>query len=1022
VTDREPAVEGARFGILGTLEVLVGGVPVEVGAMQQRRLLGRLLLSPGRQVSQSELFECMWPEADGDSRAAPADPVAALRVYVSRLRRLLPAGVGPLVDVRGYRLDVAADDVDAERFGRLVGDASRLSEDPAAAAATLRTALGLWRGPALAEVREERWAAGAAVRLEELRLVAVERLLTARLALGEHADLCAELESLVGEHPLREALWGQLVLALYRSGRQADALRAYQRLRETLAEELGIEPSRELVELENAVLRQDRSLDLGVVARGPGSPAGGAAERGEVSPASSPAPTLQPAMAPALPIPATSFVGREREKADIGALLADARLVTLVGSGGAGKTRLALELSLAAQAEGGGEVPTRFVELAALREPSEVATAVASALGLRARPDGEPLENLVAALRGERVRVLLDNCEHLLLSCAQLCESLLPACPGVRILATSRERLGVDGEAVYRVPSLGVPRADEEDADSIATQDSVKLFLARARTQQSSFELDESNAALVASTCRRLDGIPLAIELAAARLGALSLVQIHDRLDERFRLLVGGGRARLPRQQTLRALIDWSYDLLGEEDRWTLRHLSVFAGGFDLESAGTVLGSQGAELWDVIDGVTSLVDKSLVSADTSGEIARYRLPETIRQYAEARLAEEDGPEAVTALADAHAGTFLELAERAAPRLVTAEQFTWLDRLDLEFDNLRSALAHLLERQSPRVAAMRLVVALERFVDWRYHERALSAALDSLAETGELDRADALAARVTLIRAKRIGQFDPSTARSLLAHVPDLARELGEYGLLAETLNRLAWFAWSTGDYAESGRLHEEAVDAGRASGRYLSLALALSGGAAGREDRMEALELARRAGDSIGSYMVLCNLGAIALDEGDVGVARQYFEEALPIIEAARPGGVDPSLFVNLGNALVLDGERDGARPLYARALETARRHLDKRQAGYGLLGLALCAPRDEAHLAAVLHGAAERQFERAGFAPEEAERRLASEDQGRLRELMGEAAFEQARAEGAALEEGEAVDRALGRGSPPRV
>jgi predicted ATPase/DNA-binding SARP family transcriptional activator len=1042
-------VGAARFGILGTLQVVVDGAAVPIEALQLRRLVACLLLAPGRPVANRDLVECLWPDVDGAAR--PRDPDATLRVYASRLRTMLPPGVGLPRDVRGYRLEVERDDVDAGCFEQLLASATAGAPgDPATAAGRLREALSLWRGGALSEFRDEPWALGAAVRLDELRVVALERLNDARLALGEHGELCGELERHVDEHPLRERLWGQLMLALYRSGRQADALRAYQRLRERLVDELGIEPSRELAELESAVLRHDRSLDL-VLPAGTG-PSAGASPAGHPEGPEPAAPPLgpdaearlrQPLQRPQqlhnLPAQVTSFVGRERETAEVRGGLEETRLLTLTGPGGSGKTRLALEVAGRRAEEDAAAV--WLVELAALTEAAEVEPSVAAVLGVKA-PAGVALgEALGEALRGEEMLLVLDNCEHLVGACATLVDTLLRSCPGIRTLATSREPLGVEGEVVYRVPSLGVPSSSTYDPAAIAREDSVRLFVERARLQQPAFVLDASSAPRVASLCRRLDGIPLALELAAARLRVLSLAQVHDRLDERFRLLVGGARTRLPRQQTLEALIDWSYDLLARHEQVALRHLAVFTGSFDFDAAEAVLEASGGQAWGALDQLSSLVDKSLVVAETTGEASRYRLLETIRQYALDKLASEEGEAALEKLRAAHASYYLGLVERAAPALSTAGQFDWLDRLDLEFDNVRVALGYLVAAEETAPAAMSMVVGLGRFVEWRGHESELFAATETLDERSEPGAGSALAVQVGLVYARLLGQTDPGRAITRLESLLTKARQLEDQALIGEVLGRLSWLQWSTGDYVGSALSHQQALEVARRSNAYLPLLLVLNGPAASREERLDALRMATAAGDEIGRYLVLCSLGASALDEGDVAAARTYFQEALPIIERPRPGArsevvaapemdqlvlvtgetqvtsLMPSLLVNLGTALVLDGEVERARPIYRRALDAARRHLDDRQAGYGLFGLALCEARSgDAVLAAMLHGAAEQQLERAGFALEEAERRLAADDAAALSSVLGQPAFEAAWARGRGLVKDVAMDLALGR------
>jgi predicted ATPase/DNA-binding SARP family transcriptional activator len=1019
-----------RIGILGTLEVEVGGDRVDLSAMQLRRMLSILVLSAGRPVAGDTLEEWLWP-SEGFDEKRPKDPPATVRIYASRLRRLIPDRLGRSDEGAGYRLEIERSDVDANRFEDALALAAPLVEgDPERAAVTLTDALMLWRGPAIVEFRDESWAVGTAVRLEELRLVALERLADARLALGDEAALCGELEHLVEQHPLRERLWSQLMLALYRSGRQADALRAFQRLRNHLAEELGIAPSPELAEREAAVLRQDPSLDR---------PARRAAVRVPTEMVTAPLEVVPPValarpagqierprrVEPAeqepgprgLPAQITRFIGRERETAETRALLSGFRLVTLTGPGGVGKTRLAVETAAAMRDHFPGGVV--FVELARHSDPGELESAVAEAVGIQTRPGMRLTDALVVALRGFELLLVLDNCEHLVDACAELCGILLASCPSLRVLATSREPLNVYGETIYRVLPLGLPDAGLEDPDAVESQEAVQLLVDRARTQRGTFEVSEANAATVAELCRKLDGIPLALELAAARLRVLSVKDVLERLEGRFALLVGG-RDRMPRQQTLGALIDWSYDLLNRDEQSLLLRLSIFAGTFDVATAENLVATTAGDTSTVLDHLVALVDKSLVVADLSDDSERYRLLETIRQYALDKLAESEGESAVKKLRDAHAQVFLEIAERAHPRLEGDDQFAWFAALDRDFDNLRSALAYLSVTEE-REQVMRFVIALRRYLEWRGHHSEIAAATDGLAERGALaDLGDPGVLEIRLIRATIFGRTDPERAIASLVEVLEAARLIGDKARIAEILNRLAWLHWSAGRWDTSRRLHAEAVETARESAAYLPLALALNGGGASREERLEALELSRKAGDSLGAYMALCNLGAIAMDEGDGALARAYFEEALPIMERLESVDTDAALLVNLGTALVADGDPAAARPYYERGLRVARLHVDGRQIGYGLLGLAVCASREgDAERAAVLHGAAEEQFRREGFALEDAERRMAEVDLERLAGLLSDRALEAALASGRSLSKLEAIELALSPGSP---
>ncbi|WP_168221145.1 BTAD domain-containing putative transcriptional regulator [Actinomadura sp. WMMA1423] len=639
-----------QVGILGPLKVTDRGRDVAVGGARSRALLVRLALEPGRAVTAESLVRALWPDG------GPADRVHALQALVSRLRRRLPAGRLRSVP-GGYLLDAEA--VDAPEFERLAREGARaLREgDAERAATTLREALALWRGDALADAAGTPFADAAAVRLEALRVSATEDRAAAELAAGtDPARLAAELEGLAARHPLRERPRALLVEALHRAGRSAEALAVFERFRGVLAEELGTDPGRELRDAYLAVLRaapRERT-------------------RGN------------------LRVPPTSFVGREHERAWIARRLWEGRLVTLVGPGGAGKTRLAAKV--------GAELAERFpggvwaVELAAAG-PDEVPRAVAGALGLR---DGEG--RLEEALTADDTLVVLDNCEHVVEAAARLVDGLLGACPGLRVLATSRERLGVDGEALCPVPPLDVPEPGEDGLGSA----SVRLFAERAAAVRPGFAVDGGNAAAVGEICRRLDGLPLAIELAAARLRSLPPELLAARLDDRFRLLTGGNRTSLPRHRTLRAVVAWSWDLLDERERVFAERLSVFPGTITAESAARVTGRP-----DALEALEDLHDRSLLQV-VDGPGQRFRMLETIREYGRERLAGEAAP-----VRAAHARCFLELAERAEPGLRGPGQLEWISLLSAERDNLLAALQHAVD-SGDAGTAVRLGAALATF--------------------------------------------------------------------------------------------------------------------------------------------------------------------------------------------------------------------------------------------------------------------------------------------------------------------
>ncbi|HEY3000990.1 MAG TPA: BTAD domain-containing putative transcriptional regulator, partial [Kribbellaceae bacterium] len=715
-----------RIAILGPTDVRVAdGSPVEVRGGRLRALLVRLALDAGRPVSTAALVDALW----GDE--PPAAVANALQSLVSRLRTALGSTDAVRSGPAGYTLTRA--EVDAAAFERLVTEA-RSAADPERALSLLTEASALWRGEALADVREAPFAEAPAARLEDLRLAADEDRAAALLAIGRPGSAVAALSPLAVAHPLRERTHELLIRALHASGRQTDALTTYDALRTRLADELGVDPSPRLRDLHVAVLRGDR-LDTDPVRR-PVVP--DPVRRGDAD---------EPVRAPAQPVdrtgadddtrPAgvvpnnlrarlTSFVGRDDDVTAIGGLLrTGTRLVTLVGPGGAGKTRLATE---AARTLGTTSYDgIWFVELAPLGDAADAAPAMLGTLGvgeivgdLRGALSGLPKvrtarERLVEVLADRDVTLVLDNCEHLVAGLAELAETLLAHCPRLRVIATSREPLGIDGEQLYPVGPLRMPPvqsaprepARQESADHGESYPAVRLFLDRGRAVRPAFALTDANAVAVAEICRRLDGMPLAIELAAARLRSLGPEQIVERLEDRFRLLTTGSRTALPRHQTLRAVVEWSWDLLDEAERQVARRLSVFSGGATLDAAERVCAGPGLPPDEVLGALASLVDKSLVEAGSAGGTVRYAMLETVKAFSAERLGEAAETEWVRR---AHADCFLALAERAAPNLRTGEQLDWIARLTADHDNLLGALRYAIDTGDADLA-IRLVAVL-----------------------------------------------------------------------------------------------------------------------------------------------------------------------------------------------------------------------------------------------------------------------------------------------------------------------
>jgi predicted ATPase/DNA-binding SARP family transcriptional activator len=642
--------------LFGELEAVADGVPVPVRGAKQRSLLALLALQRGRPVSADRLIDVLW----GDGQAA--NPANALQAQIGQLRRTFGAAA-ILTSEAGYALAVGPDDVDVVRFGQLVAEGRRLAGDgkAALASATLGEALGLRRGEPLAEFTDAGFADAERAHLDELTLVAVEARAGADLALGRHGELAGELEPLCRQHPLRERLWELHILALYRAGRQAEALRAYTEVRDRLVGELGIDPGPALRELQARILAQDPSL----------------------APASTPASPVAAAAAPAsagnLRARLSRFVGRDAELAQLRAAVRSSRLVTLTGPGGAGKTRLAVEAAAVLGED--HRDGAWLVELAGVAGPDGVAAAAAAALGAGAAavPGAQPARSaadlIVRYLAGRSLIVVLDNCEHVIGEAAALADTLTGAVPGLRLIATSREPLGVPGEVLVPVGGL-VPQA------------AVELFVDRARAVRPGFDPDGLADDVIEDICQRLDGLPLAVELAAARLRALPLATLAERLEDRFRLLSHGARTALPRQQTLRAVVDWSYDLLFEDERRLFSRLATFTGGCGLTAAEAVCADDQVPAGEILDVLSRLVDKSLVIAPSDGGEARFSQLQTLWQYGRDRLTESGEADALRAR---HAAYYRQLAGRSHQGLRGAAGPMWRDRLVTESGNLQAAL-------------------------------------------------------------------------------------------------------------------------------------------------------------------------------------------------------------------------------------------------------------------------------------------------------------------------------------------
>ena len=878
-----------RIGLLGELEVVDDrGNEVTVSGAKLRALLAVLALHVGRVVSAEQLVDALW----GD------DPPAAVRNglqgLVSKLRRALGSSVFVVMRGDGYALDVPPEAIDVGRFEQRAaeGRAMAAGGDLDRAVGVLVEADSLWRGDPLADFGYEDFASVWINRLSELRLAVIEERLDLELQLGRHQRAIVQLDELVATHPLREGFRGLLMLALYRGGRQADALRIFQEGRRLLGEELGLEPGPALRTLESAILTHDPSLNpqaAPIAGAGAGTATGSRLW---------------------IPAALTPLVGRDTELRDLRRLFAAHRFVTLVGPGGVGKTRLALEVGRAEAddlAFGGC-----LVELAPVGDRAGVPAAIASALGL-------PDPNRLAEMIGDRdLVIVLDNCEHVITAAAEVAEGLLRRCPGLRLLATSREGLRVGGETIWPVPPL-------------APDDAVRLFLARAVATGATIERSDDHG-VIADICARLDGLPLAIELAAARMRAFPISEIAARLNDRFRLLTGGSRTALPRQQTLRAVVDWSYELLFEDEQRVFERLAVFPGGCDLATAEAVCADDAIEASDVADHLRALVDKSLVIAVPVGGGLRFTQLQTLAQYGRERLTERGD---AVPIRDAMAKHFALLCAQSAAAFTGDGQRAWLTAMDDEHDNIKAALDWAVANGDAETALMiaggaawphwltGMVVEGRRWLD------------DAFACRGEADertRALALTGRGLLDFLAGVSEHtddDLEAALAIFERYQDVASMALAHSFYAEQ-------AAVRGDLDEARRRRLQVLDfygespteAFAVAARSYSLAkLAILDG-----DLVDAERHYRAATEGFGRLdrpvmNSICLAMVADFDEraGDYPAAIRTLEAAIETNDSLL-GGFTGSLQARLGWVLLHDGQLARSEAVYQRALDSARR------------------------------------------------------------------------------------------------
>jgi predicted ATPase/DNA-binding SARP family transcriptional activator len=960
--------------LLGPLEVEISGVRVDFEGAKQRQLFAALAMRAPEAVPVDALVEALW------GRDPPDGAMQALQKQISRLRRRLGEPLPVRHRAAGYALEVDPPAIDSRRFEDLLARARRALErdDLDRAGADLRAALALWRGSALADHRFDEFAQQEIGRLEELRIEAIEERLAADLAGGRNADLVGELRTLVAEHPLRERLRGQLMLALYRAGRQAEALETMRAGRRLLVDELGIEPGPELRRLEQMILGHDPALTADRPSRRP------------------------PAT---LPAPSDLMVGRDRELADVTGLLArrDVRLLTLVGIGGVGKTRLALEAGRrVAEHFPGGAVR---VDLDGVENAGVLASEAAAALGVVAATADELVEQLARANRGARVLLVLDGFERFLDDAGEVAK-LLAAVESLTVLATSRAALRLSGEHVYVVHPLAPPNATE-------------LFAERAA--RAGRPLGEGDGEIVEAICARLDGLPLAIELAADRVRLLPLRALLRRLERRLEVLTEGARDRPARQRSLRATLEWSWDALDEPERQVLCRLTVFEGGASLDAAVAVCGDNGIGGPSIEASVASLVDKtSLLRADMHALEPRFGMLDTIREFAIERAA-HGADVAATELRHAH--YFVGYCERLAKEAAHAHRRDSLEQLAAERANIRLAYERLL-RAGSADEALRVAIAFAEALPWDAHTQEvrgwLAGGLAALTSDAPGLRATALYWDGRLA----IGQARYAEAEARLRAALAAAREAGEPAIEAGVLGALARWATLVGS-PEATELGDAALLAARGTGDRQLIADGLLA-VAGACERVfawetaaslatEALEEYRAVGDPYGAAAALAELGWYDMVTGDGERAEEYLDEA---VDLQRRHGDDRRLvepLIDYGWLALIQGDGGTAQRRFLDCLALARQVDDRFIVGEALAGLSAAAGMEGRWTdCAELAGASAVVHDQIGAPPWESVTMLHERKTSAAQAALGTPAYEECFARGRTLSNDDIVERTL--------
>ncbi len=982
-----------QIRVLGPLDVTTpDGVRRWVPGARRRLLLATLVLHRNSVCGMGQLIEVLF----GDD--PPARAAGTVQSYVSRLRHDLGDYEGRLqTRPGGYMLVVDAGEIDSARFERQVQEAlGTLSTNPSRAADLLVEGLAWWCGHAFAEFADDLALRAESTRLGEVRQRAAEALVEARLALADWAGAIEQLETCISNWPLREAFRAQQMLALYRSGRQPEALRAFQRFRTDLGSELGLEPSASLSDLEAQIVRHDPSLHGAPIER----------------------PSSRPAQEPAarrphgnLPLSMNALLGRDAELTDLTIVVGTVRLLTLTGPGGVGKTRLAMRL--AEQVAPDYPDGAWLCDLTAIREDALVAEAVTTALDVQRRQDRSTLEGLVEVLQTRHLLVAFDNCEHLLAPIGEITEAILRACPGVRIVATSREPLGVDGETVWPLGPLPLPVAGEVDPVIAMESPAVRLFVARATSAHPGFRLSETTAAPVVEICRRLDGLPLALELAAARVTSMAPEELAERLDERFTILTASPR-RDPRHQTLHATVAWSYELLGHAEQALFDRLSVFAGSFSVGDVKRVC-ADGAVATEAITNIlAALVDKSMVVADTGRSPARYSLLETLREFGREQLSLGGD---IGELQRRHAGRAIELVEQAQVGLDGPDEPSWAERLEDSFDDLRIAHRWMLAHEDID-GAVRLVVGAREFAFRRMHYELFSWAEATLGAPG----ADAHRLAPLVMAIAAYGRFvrgDLDQAMALAERSLADERRLGlpPCGLHWRTMANVYYYR---GQAVRAADMCQRMVGAARTSGDDARLVHALYMASVGlasagrtNESRLladEAVSLAHRT-ENPTSLASALHARALTLETVDPDRASSMLEEAVAHGIAVNNRWIVAFARTELVSLAGRRGDLDGALRMAREVIDMWYRAGDWANQWLTLRHVAgVLAQRGGDDDAAMLHAAIRVASAELAMPIEASDLRRVGAILERLPETLGPVRFADAEAKGAAMAAKEVV------------